>query len=217
MIQSQMCVSSESENRKFSKTDYLDIAVYGRLQADGTLQPIVFELLGKARELADQTSVKVSLVMIGSHISRYARDLFRYGADRIFVYDDPLYENLNSDIARSILEHFLKTINLQSCFLAIIMGESDTVESVFRQNKAAFACRQAIFDPIRIRIWIFRMPLSIQNWFISLISVLSLFLYLAEFFNLRFQSFPQRGTLSYEQPSSLSHQEKNTTNKNLDD
>lgn len=106
MLRSQFCASPENQNPKLSKTDYLDIAVYGELLPDGSLHPVVTELLGKAQEMAGQVEVKVSLVVIGTQIARKAREFFRFGTDRIFVYDDPLFKRVDSNMLTAIFEHF---------------------------------------------------------------------------------------------------------------
>ena len=216
MLRSQMCASSESENRKFSKTDYLDIAVYGGLRTDGNLLPIVLELLGKARELADQTGVKVSLVMIGNQISRNARDFFRFGADRIFIYDDPLYKNMNSDIARSIFDNFFENYKPSVMLFGENNGENDAVQSVFRQNEPACAYRQAIFS-IRPNK---DLDFSNSSQYAELVHISDFRPQLvsvpAGTFQPLIPNLSRRGELILcEQPSSLNHQEKTANIKKI--
>ncbi|MBR2281935.1 MAG: electron transfer flavoprotein subunit alpha/FixB family protein, partial [Spirochaetales bacterium] len=55
----------------------------------GKIHNVTFELLGKARELAAVNGQKVLSVMIGSNIGESAKELFCYGADEVYVYDDP--------------------------------------------------------------------------------------------------------------------------------
>ena len=57
-------------------------------QEGGKVHPICFELLGKGRELADKTGVKVSCVLLGSGVAGAAPDLVASGADAVYVYDD---------------------------------------------------------------------------------------------------------------------------------
>lgn len=106
MLRSQFYASPENQTSKLSKTDYLDIAVYGELLPDGSLHPVVTELLRKAREMAGQVEVKVSLIVIGTQIARKSREFFRFGTDRVFVYDDPLFQNAGSEILAVVFEHY---------------------------------------------------------------------------------------------------------------
>ena len=55
----------------------------------GKIHNVTFELLGKARELAAVNGQKVLSLMIGSNIGESAKELFCYGADEVYVYDDP--------------------------------------------------------------------------------------------------------------------------------
>ncbi len=216
MLRSQMCASSESENRKFSKTDYLDIAVYGEQQPDGNLHPIVFELLSKARELADQTSVKVALVVIGNQISRKARDFFRFGADRIFVYDDPIYTDLSMDVAHSVFDHFIDNYKPS----VILFGETDDnnniAHSVLCQNEAAYACRQSNFSIRSNKDLDFSSSspceklIQITAFRPQIVSVP------AGSFRPLIPDFSHKGELVLcEQPASMNHQEKNGKNEKI--
>jgi electron transfer flavoprotein alpha subunit len=54
----------------------------------GTIRPVVFELLGKARQLAAAVGSRVTAVLFGENPQRHAATLAAHGADRVLVGDD---------------------------------------------------------------------------------------------------------------------------------
>lgn len=67
---------------------YKDIYVFAE-QRGGIIQGIAFELLGKARDLANATDQQVVAILAGHHISAKAKDLIAFGADKVIIVDDP--------------------------------------------------------------------------------------------------------------------------------
>ncbi len=59
-------------------------------QRDGEIQKVAFELVGKARELADALGQEVVAVLAGSGIEAKAASLIAHGADKVIVADDPM-------------------------------------------------------------------------------------------------------------------------------
>ena len=70
------------------KNAYSGIAVFAE-QRGGKIHPVSLELLGKARSLAGVISQPVIALLIGSDLASASQELLRYGADRVYVYDDP--------------------------------------------------------------------------------------------------------------------------------
>lgn len=69
--------------------EYKGIAIFAQ-QVDGKLSNIALELLGKARELANDLDDKtVTAVLIGENVGGLTDELAKYGADRVVVIDDP--------------------------------------------------------------------------------------------------------------------------------
>lgn len=69
-------------------------------QRDNHLEKVGIELLGKARELADDLGQKVVGILIGGSVKSEAEILFRHGADKVIVVEDPrLKEFLSEDYA----------------------------------------------------------------------------------------------------------------------
>jgi electron transfer flavoprotein alpha subunit len=68
-----------------------DIYVFGE-QRDGKVQKVVYELIGKATELAEDLDQKVVAVLLGHEIKERADLLLKYGADRVVVVDNPILE-----------------------------------------------------------------------------------------------------------------------------
>lgn len=53
----------------------------------GEFDPVTFELIGKAREMADKSDQEVVCVVLGSGVTGAAADLLHYPVDRVLVYD----------------------------------------------------------------------------------------------------------------------------------
>lgn len=70
------------------KEDYSGIWVYAE-QKDGVIAPVVFELLGKGRDLADQMETELSAILLGEGVEGLASELIAFGADQVVVVDDP--------------------------------------------------------------------------------------------------------------------------------
>ncbi len=66
-------------------------------QHAGKLEDIALELMGRARELADQLGVKVGAMLLGSNIKPLAARLIQYGADNVYVCDNPLLEHYQTN------------------------------------------------------------------------------------------------------------------------
>jgi electron transfer flavoprotein alpha subunit len=56
----------------------------------GALHPATFELIGKARELADSLETKVGVCLAGHKIEPMAKELIAAGADNIYIIEDKL-------------------------------------------------------------------------------------------------------------------------------
>lgn len=67
-----------------NKQDYKDVYVFLE-QRDGKVQPVAFELLGKARELADALGEKVVGILLGHELdNKEAEQCIAEGADTVW-------------------------------------------------------------------------------------------------------------------------------------
>ena len=79
-------------------------------QRDGILRKVSFELAGAARKLADQLGEEVGAVLLGSGVNNIAGELAKYGADKIYVADNQIFEPYTTDahaeaVAKAVREH----------------------------------------------------------------------------------------------------------------
>ncbi len=65
-------------------------------QEDGKLADVTLELCGKARELADKLGVKVGAILPGYNVADLAKTLYAYGADKVYLIDDPALARFTS-------------------------------------------------------------------------------------------------------------------------
>ena len=82
-------------------------------QEEGKLSDIGFELLGKARELADKLSVKVGAVLMGAGVEPLAKELTAGGADVIHLIDDPALKVYRNKAYRHSLVELVKECSPQ--------------------------------------------------------------------------------------------------------
>lgn len=63
--------------------------------ADGQINAATFELIGKARRLADSLAVRVGVVLCGYHVRSMADELIAAGCEIVYMIDEPLLENFD--------------------------------------------------------------------------------------------------------------------------
>lgn len=83
---------------------------------DGTVSPVVFELLGKARELAAVSGDTVSAVLLGYDVEHLSGQLFDGGADTVYLADaaafgDYIEENY-ADMLVSLVRKYAPSVML---------------------------------------------------------------------------------------------------------
>lgn len=87
--------------------DYKGVWVFGE-QKKGIIQPVVYELLGKAGELAKKLHTQVSCVVLGHNIKAKAQELIYRGADNIYLVDTPELANFLDEPYTRILVNLIR-------------------------------------------------------------------------------------------------------------
>jgi electron transfer flavoprotein alpha subunit len=70
--------------------DYHGVWVFIEVQ-EGEIAPVSLELLGAGRLLADKRGVELAGVLIGDNVKSLADQVFEYGADIAYVYENPIF------------------------------------------------------------------------------------------------------------------------------
>ncbi len=91
---------------EIDKSQWKGVAVYVEHDRNG-IHPVTYELLGKARELADKINHPVYALFIGSGIKEEAKKLWDYGAEKIFVYDYPELKDFRIEPFAACFEDFI--------------------------------------------------------------------------------------------------------------
>jgi electron transfer flavoprotein alpha subunit len=66
---------------------------------------LTLEMLGKGRELADKLRTEVDAVLIGSNIQKRAEELLKYGADKVYLIDNPAFERFQAEAYLGVLQN----------------------------------------------------------------------------------------------------------------
>jgi electron transfer flavoprotein alpha subunit/NAD-dependent dihydropyrimidine dehydrogenase PreA subunit len=90
------------EKKDFS--GYSGVCIY--LEAmDVRISDVGFELISEGRKLADQLGVQLSAVAVGSGIKESAQEAFKYGLERLYLLDNPVFsKNLDDIYAKALVQ-----------------------------------------------------------------------------------------------------------------
>ena len=87
-------------------TDYKNIFVFAE-QRNGVIQNVALELIGKARELAQQSKDQVVALLLGHNITDKAQALIEYGADIVLCVDAPELEQYTTEPYTQAIAHII--------------------------------------------------------------------------------------------------------------
>ncbi len=115
----------------------------------GKLSLTTTELLGGGRKLADTLGEELSAVIIGSRVSSLAPEAIACGADKVYVIDDPLLQDYQTDTYTAVMERIVK----QALPGILLLGQTTTGRDLaprlaFRLGTAAVTdCIALEIDP----------------------------------------------------------------------
>lgn len=108
----------EDQVRTINKEEWQGIVVYVD-HVEGEIHPVTYELIGKAREMADKINHPVYALFMGSGIADQANELLHYGVDEVFVYDEAALKDFRIEPYAAVFEDF---INLKKPSIALVGG-----------------------------------------------------------------------------------------------
>ncbi len=87
----------------------------------GALAPVTMELLGGGRRLADALGHGLSAVLLGSGLGDLAKEAIAFGADKVYVVDDPLLQTYQTDAYLAVIEKVCKDAEPE----VLLMGQTN--------------------------------------------------------------------------------------------
>jgi len=86
---------------------YRGVWVYGE-QRRCEIAPVVYELLGEGRKLADKLHTHLAVVILGDKVKPLAEELTRFGADKVYVIDDPLLAEFQDEPYAEVMAQLVR-------------------------------------------------------------------------------------------------------------
>ncbi len=77
-------------------------------QVDGIMERVSWEVLGKARELADKSNDEVIGVLLGKNLDKLAKEAIKYGADMVLVVDNNFLERYSWEAYTKVITDLVK-------------------------------------------------------------------------------------------------------------
>ncbi len=93
--------------KEIDKSEWKGICVYADFSGR-KLHPVTFELIGKARELAKVTAHPVYALLIGENTDTAAKELLKYGVDKVFTYDHPELRDFRIEPYTAAFDDFIE-------------------------------------------------------------------------------------------------------------
>ena len=96
----------EAKERKADLSDYRGVLVFG--EQEGSVSAVVYELLGKGRELADKLEENLECVILGKEMMEEAKQIATYAVDRVYLYESPALTTFRDDPYVDILSDLVE-------------------------------------------------------------------------------------------------------------
>ena len=128
--------------------EHKGVMIYGEV-TEGKLAAITTELLGCGRKLADDLGEELCAALIGSDVSGIANEAIAFGADKVYVVNDPLLKDYQTDSYVSVMEKVIRQVTPQILILGqTAIGRDLAPRLAFRLEAAAtMDCLELAIDP----------------------------------------------------------------------
>lgn len=93
---------TEEEKKSADLSAYHDVWVFAE-QRDGKIMPVVIELLGEGKKLAKEAGCELCAVLCGDGVSGLSKELFEYGADKVYVAEHKELASYRTDAYTKVI------------------------------------------------------------------------------------------------------------------
>jgi electron transfer flavoprotein alpha subunit len=117
--------------------------------AEGKLTSMAAELLGGGRKLADDLGEPLSAVLVGSGVAGLAQEAIAFGADKVYVVEDPLLKDYQTDPYIMVVDKITKEAMPQVIMLGqTSIGRDLAPRLAFHLSTTAnLGCLELAIDP----------------------------------------------------------------------
>lgn len=134
-------------------SDYQGVMAYCET-CDDKLTAIATEALGIGQKLAKELGVPLSAMLLGSGTAALAKDAIAFGADKVFVVDDPLLKDYQTDAYVATADKVAKQAKPQIIILGQTpIGRDMAARLAFRlDTTVTLDCVELAIDPASKRL-----------------------------------------------------------------
>ena len=118
-------------------------------QRGGALHPVSLELLGKACELASSLNQEVSAVLLGHGVEDLAETLIQYGADHVYLVEDPRLAQYRTIVYTHAIEQLIRRFKPNILLMGATHIGRDLAPRVSRRVGVGLTadCTELTIDP----------------------------------------------------------------------
>lgn len=97
----------KAAQKNVNKDEYRGVWIFVE-QHDKEIAPVVYELLGKGKELAEDRESKLTAILFGSQVGDLVDNLYHHGAEEVIMIDDPLLKDFTDDLYAQAMQQLIK-------------------------------------------------------------------------------------------------------------
>ncbi|MDD3171701.1 MAG: FAD-binding protein [Bacilli bacterium] len=99
----------EETFQKINKDEWQGVCVFVE-HNNGKIHPVVFELIGKAKELVQVTHHPVYAILFTDDVNKFKEEILSYGVDKLFVYENKDLGHFNVERYTNMMTDFINKI-----------------------------------------------------------------------------------------------------------
>ena len=101
-------IQEKKQDAAVDLSEYKHIWVFAE-QRQGKIQNVALELIGEGKRLAKDISedTQICAVLMGNNIDHLAQECFEYGAEKVYMVQDPLLENFTTDGYTKVMKQLI--------------------------------------------------------------------------------------------------------------
>ncbi|HCA48438.1 MAG TPA: electron transfer flavoprotein subunit alpha [Armatimonadetes bacterium] len=130
-------------------SQYKGIWVVGEVTGEGKLAMVTAELIGEGRKLAAELDTDVSVVLIGHEIEDLAKRAAGYGADRVYLVEDPALKRYRTQPFTNVLTGLINEHKPEIVLIGATTMGRDLASRVAARIKAGLTadCTELTINP----------------------------------------------------------------------